>query len=70
MKLTLLFRIFCVVYFYSSMVIASIDGFNNMVNDFKITRKQKILYIFFPLTLVFELLMFIFYKTHKFITQK
>lgn len=70
MKLTLLFRIFCVIYFYSSMVIASIDGFKNMLNDFKITKKQKLLYLFFPLTLVFELLMFIFYKTYKLITKQ
>ena len=63
-------RVFLVIYFYTSLIIASIDGFNNMLSGFKLSKIQVVIYILFPLTLIIEVFMFILYTAHKKLSKK
>lgn len=56
---------FIIIYFYFSIILASIDSFNNFTNHFKLHKKHIILFICFPITFVIELLIVILYKTYE-----
>lgn len=59
--MNLFVRSFLIIYFYLSIVIASINSFQNLLNNFVLTKKHLILYTLFPLTFIIESFIYVFY---------
>lgn len=63
--MTIYLKIFIIIYFYCSIVLAAIDSFHNFTNHFKFNKKHIILFICFPITFVIEVFIITLYQTYE-----
>lgn len=60
--MNLFIKSFLVIYLYLSIIIAAINSFQNLLNNFILTKKHIILYTLFPLTFIIESFIYVLYK--------